>query len=423
MHEHLIPWLQGLGLTASVSRAIAVTAGVLAIALLACLANLAAKHLLLRSIRLLAARTETKWDDIFVERNVFGRLSHLAPALVIYWLTPLLFPSSPALIGATQRMVAIYMILVGLLAIDALLNAASDIYSTYDTSKHIPLRGFVQVVKVVLYCIGAVVVLAIVLDKTPLYLLSGLGALTAVLLIVFKDPILGFVGGIQLSANKMVAIGDWIEMPSHNADGDVIEVALTTVKVRNWDKTITTIPTYDLITSSFKNWRGMQESGGRRMKRSVNIDINTIRFCDEEMLARFSKIQFIREYIDRKRAEVVEYNEEHEVDDSSLVNGRRMTNVGTFRAYVVAYLRNHPSIHSELTFLVRQLAPGPGGLPIEIYVFINNTEWVGYEAVQSDIFDHILAVVPQFDLRVFQNPTGVDFRAGLQTPRRPARLT
>ncbi len=240
---------------------------------------------------------------------------------------------------------------------------------------------------------------------------------------MFKDPILGFVGGIQLSANKMVAIGDWIEMPSHNADGDVTEVALTTVKVRNWDKTITTIPTYDLITSSFKNWRGMQETGGRRMKRSVNIDINTIQLCDEEMLARFSKIQFIREYIDRMKAKVAEYNKEHKVDDSSLVNGQRMTNVGTFRAYVVAYLHNHPSINQELTFLVRQLAPGEGGLPIEIYVFINDTEWVGYEAVQADIFDHILAVVPQFDLRVFQNPTGVDFRAGLQTPRRPARLT
>lgn len=423
MHEHLIPWLQGLGLTEQVSRAIAVAAGVLAIALLAYLANLVAKQLLLRFVRLLAARTETKWDDIFVERNVFSRLSHLAPALVIYWLTPLDFPSYPTLIGVTQRLVAIYMIIVGLLAIDALLNAASDIYNTYDASKHIPLKGFVQVVKVVLYCIGAIVVLAIVLDKTPLYLLSGLGALTAVLLIVFKDPILGFVGGIQLSANKMVAIGDWIEMPSHNADGDVIEVALTTVKVRNWDKTITTIPTYDLITSSFKNWRGMQEAGGRRMKRSVNIDINTIRFCDEEMLGRFSKIQFIQEYIDRTRSEVAEYNEEHGVDDSSLVNGRRLTNVGTFRAYVVAYLRNHPSIHQELTFLVRQLAPGEGGLPIEIYVFINDTAWVGYEAVQADIFDHILAVVPQFDLRVFQNPTGVDFRAGLQAQRRPAQLT
>jgi miniconductance mechanosensitive channel len=244
-----------------------------------------------------------------------------------------------------------------------------------------------------------------------MYFLSGLGALTAVLLLVFKDTILGFVAGIQLSANKMVAVGDWIEMPKYGADGDVIDVALTTVKVQNFDKTITTIPAYALISDSFKNWRGMFQSGGRRIKRAVHIDMQTVMFCNEEMLARFAKIQYISEYIQRKKEELEKHNAKHQVDNSNLVNGRRMTNVGTFRAYVTEYLKNHPKIHRELTFLVRQLAPGESGLPIEIYVFTNDTEWAHYEAIQADIFDHILAVLPEFDLRVFQNPSGMDFHA------------
>jgi miniconductance mechanosensitive channel len=413
MHDQLIPWLRGLGLSNQVALWVSVAAGIVAIVLLAWVAHLIARKLLLRLVRYLVTRTETRWDDIFLERRVFSRLAHFAPALVVYELTPLVFEGHTGPINATEKLVAIYMIVAGLLVLGALLNVANDIYSSFETARRVPLKGFVQVVKVVLYCIGGIVVLAIVVNKTPLYLLSGLGALTAVLLIVFKDPILGFVAGIQLSANRMVAIGDWIEMPSHGADGDVIEVALTTVKVQNWDKTISTIPTYDLITNSFKNWRGMKESGGRRIKRAVHIDVNTVKLCDEGMLARFSRIQLIREYIARKRQEVEEHNRLHEVDDSNLVNGRRLTNVGTFRAYVVAYLRSHPRIRQDMTFLVRHLAPGEHGLPIEIYVFANDTVWANYEAIQADIFDHILAVVPQFDLQVFQSPTGGDFRRAL----------
>lgn len=415
VQDYLIPWLGRLGLRGDVGKAVAVAAGIAAIALLACVANLVAKRLILRLLKYLVARTETRWDDALVERNVLGRLSHLAPALVISWLTPLVFTSHPRLLSATEKLVAIYMIVVGVLVFSALLDVANDIYSQFETSKQIPIKGFMQVAKVVVVCVCIIVVIALVLDKSPLYLLSGLGALTAVLLIVFKDPILGFVAGIQLSANKMVAIGDWIEMPSHGADGDVVEVALTTVKVRNWDKTITTIPTYDLISRSFKNWRGMKESGGRRIARAIHIDMNSIRLCDEEMLARFGRVQLIQAYLERARAEVAAYNAEHGVDDASLVNGRRLTNVGTFRAYVVAYLRAHPRINQQMTFLVRQLAPGEHGLPIQIYVFTDTTVWAEYEAIQSDIFDHLLAVLPAFDLQVYQDPTGADFRAGLST--------
>jgi miniconductance mechanosensitive channel len=270
-------------------------------------------------------------------------------------------------------------------------------------SNRIPIKGFIQVFKIIIYFTAAIFIISILLNKTPIYLFSGLSALTAVLMFIFKDAILGFVAGIQLSANRMVATGDWISMPKYGADGDIVEIALTTVKVQNWDKTITTIPTYALITESFKNWRGMSESGGRRIKRAISIDMNTIGFCTEDMLRRFGKIQYISDYIEKKKIELQEINKIEQVDTSSLVNGRRMTNIGTFRAYVEAYL------NKEMTFLVRQLAPTEHGLPIEIYVFSKDQEWANYEAIQANIFDHILAVVPEFDLRVFQDPSGSDF--------------
>jgi miniconductance mechanosensitive channel len=253
-----------------------------------------------------------------------------------------------------------------------------------------------------------IVAISIVIDQSPLILLSGLGALTAVILLIFKDSILGLVAGIQLVANDMVRPGDWIEMPKYGADGDVIEITLNTVKVQNWDKTITTIPTYALISDSFKNWRGMQESGGRRIKRAVYVDVSSVRFCTPEMTAKFSRIKVLEEYIARKQAEMREYNEKHGIDDAVLVNGRRMTNLGTFRAYLVEYLKRHPKIHQDMTFLVRHLQPTELGLPIEIYVCSNDQEWSNYEGIQADIFDHIFASLPEFGLRPFQSPTGSD---------------
>jgi miniconductance mechanosensitive channel len=306
--------------------------------------------------------------------------------------------------------VMIYIIVIGMLVLDALLNAILEIYQNFEVSNEVPIKGFVQVFKIGVYFLGGILIIAIILDKSPLYLFSGLGALTAVLMLVFKDVILGFVAGIQLSANKMIANGDWIEMPQYGADGDVLEVALTTVKVQNWDKTITTIPTYALISGSFKNWRGMSESGGRRIKRAVNLDMSTVKFCTDEMLKRISSIQYISAYLDRKMKEIAEDNSAKKFDESSPANGRRLTNIGTFRAYVIEYLKHHPMISQEMTFLVRQLAPTEHGLPLEIYIFCKDKVWANYEAIQSDIFDHVLAVIPEFDLKVFQNPTGNDFK-------------
>jgi miniconductance mechanosensitive channel len=410
MIDLIIEWLISRDVPAGTARALTLGTGVLLVGFLAWLANLVTKGIILRAVKYLVARTSSSWDDTFVERNVFGRLSHLAPAIVIYLTLPLVIGAYPTATAVAVKLTQIYMIAVGLLAINGLLSAADDIYKTFDASKQIPLTSFIQVTKVALWCIGGIVVVAIVVDKTPLYLLSGLGALTAVLMIVFKDPILGFVAGVQLSANQMVAIGDWVEMPSHKADGNVIEVALTTVKVRNWDKTITTLPTYDLISRPFKNWKGMSETGGRRIRRNLYVDQNTVRFMDEEALARASSIQLLQGYLEAKQAEVATHNEEQQVDPCSLVNGRRLTNVGTFRAYIEAYLRAHPRIRKDLTLLVRQRDPGPHGLPIQLYAFTDTTAWAEYEGIQSDIFDHVLAVLPEFGLRVFQDPTGMDWR-------------
>jgi miniconductance mechanosensitive channel len=378
---------------------------------LAALAALIGKHVILRVVRSMARRTTTHWDDALVEAKFFSRLSQLFPAVVIHVLAPVAFQDYPRLVGSVKTAAFVYMAVVGMATFAALVNAARTVYRTYEISKRVPINPFLQVLQIAVWSLGVIAILALLLGKSPLVLFSGLGAFTAVLMLIFKDPILGFVAGLQIISNNMVRRGDWISMPKFNADGDVLEVSLTTVKVQNWDKTISTIPTYALISDSFKNWRGMDESGGRRIKRAVRIDMTSIKFCDQEMLDRFKRIRFIQDYVETKIAELAEFNRQIEVDEVSLVNGRHMTNVGTFRAYLEAYLRNLPQINLKMTFLVRQLAPDENGLAIEIYVFSADQAWARYEAIQADIFDHILAVIPLFDLRVFQAPTGADLRA------------
>jgi len=399
---------QGLATTAAdyISRG-------LILVLILCLSFLAyfiAKHFILKGIATVISKTETNWDDVILKKKVFNRIAHLAPAIVIYKFISVPFIGYDWLISVINGAALIYMIIMVMLAVDALLNAFLAIYNTYEVSNRIPIKGFIQVFKIIIYFTSAIFIISILLNKTPIFLFSSLGALTAVLMFIFKDSILGFVAGIQLSANRMVAYGDWIEMPKYGADGEIIDIALTTVKVQNWDKTITTIPTYALISESFKNWRGMSEADGRRIKRSISIDMSTIKFCDDEMLDRFSKIQYISEYIKSKKIELQERNQRKGVDTSSMVNGVRMTNIGTFRAYIKALIQHNPMVNKEMTCLTRQLAPTEHGLPIEIYVFSKDKVWANYENIQADIFDHILAVVGEFDLRVFQDPSGGDFR-------------
>ena len=410
MLELLQNWLLGLGLGETLTFYTARGIAVLAVLVLSFIANFVAKRYILSALTFIISRSKSKWDDAVLRQKALNRMAHLAPALIIYLLTPTALEGFDSAISFIRNGFLIYLIIIMMLVLDSLLNTVEDIYQNFRASKEIPIKGFIQVLKILLYFLATIFVISILLDKTPIYLLSGIGALAAVMMLVFRDSILGFVAGIQLAANRMVSVGDWIEMPKYGADGDVLEVALTTVKVQNWDKTITTIPTYALIGESFKNWRGMDESGGRRIKRSVHIDMSSIRFCDEEMLRRYGKIQYISGYIEEKKHELEQFNQATNVDNASLANGRRMTNVGTFRAYIVAYLRNHPMINMDMTFLVRQLAPGQFGLPIEIYVFSKDQAWANYEAIQADIFDHILAVVPEFDLSVYQSPAGSDLR-------------
>ncbi len=403
-------WFSTLGLSPSITELVLRGGALAAVVVLSFIANIIAKRFVLLGVTYLVGRTETKIDDIFLERKVFTKLSHFAPAIVIYLLTPVALDGFETFSGIIVHGSMIYMVVIGLLVIDSFLNAVLDIYRTFEVSKELPIKSFVQILKIVIYFFSLIFIISIILDKSPVYLISGLGALTAVLLLIFKDSILGFVAGIQLISNKMIAHGDWVEIPKYGADGDVLEITLATVKVQNFDKTITTVPTYALISDSFKNWRGMEQSDGRRIKRSVFIDISTIRLCTEEMIERFSKIDVIKGYIESKLNAITEYNRAHSIDDSVLVNGRRLTNVGTFRAYLEAYLKGHPMINRNMTLLVRQLAPTEYGLPIEIYVFTTDKNWVRYESIQADIFDHILAVIPMFDLSIFQSPSGTDFK-------------
>jgi len=387
-----------------------VRSGLILLVLLGCwIAHQIAQGPLMRTFERFSRFTNQQWDNVLVDNHFFRRLLYFIPLIIFYVSIPPILEGTAAY-PLSLILVNILLLIAGMLTIDALLNSILVIYENSSISKEISITPFLQVVKLLLYFVTVILIISILVQKTPLYILSGLGALTAVLMFVFKDILMGFVGGIQLIANKMVAPGDWIEMPKYGADGDVLEITLTTVKVKNFDNTITTIPTYALINESFKNWRNMNLSGGRRIKRFVYIDLGSIKFCSSEMLDRFKQIQLISKTIQDRQQEILEYNKLHNVDESTLVNGRRLTNIGVFRSYVEAYLRNHPMIHQEMTFIVRQLSPGEKGLPIEIYVFCKDTNWTAYESVQADIFDHIMAVVPEFDLNVFQEPSGTDFQ-------------
>ena len=305
----------------------------------------------------------------------------------------------------------IWMLVYTILAVFAFLDIVLDWCFRKQVAVQFPLKGIVQSLKIIAAIAGVIFIVSVLIGQSPVILISGLGAMTAVLMLIFKDPILGLVAGIQLSANNMLSIGDWLEMPKYNADGAVIDIGLTTVKVRNWDNTVTTIPTYALISDSFKNWRAMSESGGRRIKRAIHIDVNSIKFITESQMQRLTKSRLLSQYILDKSREVEDYNQSRSEDLSSALNGRRLTNIGTFRAYLEVYLRNHPHIHRNMTLLVRQMAPGSTGVPIEIYAFTTTVVWAEYERIQSDLFDHIFAVVGEFDLRVFQEPSGYDMAA------------
>ncbi|HER63580.1 MAG TPA: mechanosensitive ion channel [Desulfobacteraceae bacterium] len=410
MNNFILDFFLQMGLQEQTAGILCYATVATAIILLAVLSTWIVRNILLRSIVHFIQHNNYQWDDALLHHRFFTRLSWFVPVVILYLTQDLLLPAEIAAAIFIRRLLLCAFVIVSVQLIISLLRSVDEIYRTMQKGTGTPIRGYIDAAKIVTYALGAIFILSILTNRSPWGLLSILGGLTAVTMLVFKDTILGFVASIQLSGTDMVRIGDWIEMPSHGADGDVIDVSIHCVRVQNWDKTITTIPTYALTSNAFRNWRGMSESGGRRIKRAINIDMNSIRFVTDDELAELGRIKLITDYVDRKQKEIEQYNRENELDTSVLINGRRQTNIGIFRAYVASYLRHHPKINQEMTFLVRHLKPAEYGLPIEIYVFSSDKVWAHYEAIQANIFDHLLAALPVFNLRVFQAPSGYDFR-------------
>lgn len=367
------------------------------------------KKVLLNQVHKIAEKTKTKWDDMLVKEHFFKKLSTLIPITIVLYSVSSILERYQEIIPITSSIIEVFLAIAIVRLIISFLNAAHKVIETIDKYKDKPIQSYVQLSKIVIYIFFGIVIFSLLTGKTPMFFLTAMGAMSAILLLIFKDTILGFIGSIQLATNDMVRIGDWITMEKSGADGTVIEINLATIKVRNFDLTITTIPTYSMISDSFKNWRGMEESQGRRIKRAINLKISSIKFCDEELIKELKNISLIKPYIEEKQLELSKYNEERKLDNTLKPNGRILTNVGIFRKYVELYLLKNDNLNTDLTCMVRQLPPNEKGLPIEVYAFSEHKEWVVYEGIMADIFDHLLAVVSSFDLEVFQSPTGSDF--------------
>ena len=397
---------ESIGLAESSANVIAIIISILLLLVVSWLAYILAWKLMRKIVIPIVQKSKTSFDDLLVNHRFFKRLAYFVPALLLYYLLDdAMGISNDDIPVLVFKLIDVWVVVISILIFGSVLSTVRDYYQRYEISKERPIDSFIQVLMIISYIVGTLIVIGIFVNKDISTLLFSLGTMSAVLMLIFRDPILGFVGGLQLTFNEMVRIGDWVSVPKFNADGVVLEITLTVVKVQNWDKTISMIPTYALVTNSFQNWRGMEESGGRRIKRSINIDMDSVKFCTPEMLDAFRKIQILKHYLDKKENEVEEYNKKNGIDPSVFINGRRQTNLGVFRAYLKAYLKHREDINPSMTFLVRHLQPTEKGLPVEVYVFTKTTAWAEYEDIQADIFDHILAAIPQFGLKVYQYPS------------------
>ena len=383
------------------------------------LANWLVKALLVRGIHRALGATPLSRHIDENGQSIVSRLSNIVPALILSGGVVLIPELPKALVTVVQNVCGAFIVLTIALAIGGLLKVLNALYQQRPDAHLKPIKGYLQLLQIGIYAIATILIIATLIDRSPLILLSGLGAMAAVLMLIFQDTLLSLVASVQISSNDIIRVGDWVEMPALNADGDVIDIALHTVKVQNWDKTITSIPTKRFISDSFKNWRGMQESGGRRIKRSLYLDQQSVHFLSTEERQRLYRFNLLGEYLTNKRKEIDDWNAQLAEAGQEPVNTRRVTNLGTFRAYVENYLRRHPGIHQGMTLMVRQLAPSAEGLPLEIYCFTNTVAWTSYEGIQADIFDHLLAILPEFGLRVFQNPGGADLREWREALDRP----
>tara|TARA_B110000483_G_C18174724_1_gene534623 strand:+ start:422 stop:1696 length:1275 start_codon:yes stop_codon:yes gene_type:complete len=383
---------------------------ILVLFILSYLLHLSGNKVFMKMVIRFTQKTKSNIDDVFLKNKVFYKITLLFPAFGIYLFNELILGNSVFLQPYILEGANIYTIVVVASILSAVFKSSEEVLSTTRTFKDKPLTSYRQLLDILNYGIAFILILSILIDKSPMYLLSALGAATAILLLVFKDSILGFTASIQLASNDMVRVGDWVTVSSYGADGDVLEINLNTVKVQNFDKTITTVPTYAFISNSFKNWRGMEESPGRRIKRAVNIKIDSIQFADSNLINRLEKVEILNYSLVDKVSEIDSYNEEKKVNSTAPINGRRQTNIGLFRTYLEVYLKNNKNINGELTCMVRQLEATQNGVPLEVYCFCSDKSWVNYEGIMADIFDHVYAAAPYFNLEIFQSPSGKDFR-------------
>lgn len=400
--------LIGSGVSAEVATYLRLMILLLCLILIAGIAFWVTKRIIINYIYRIIRKSPITWDDVLADHQVFNNVAHLVPALFVREFAQSIFLDFDYLLPVVIRLTDVYLLVVGMTIILSLLKVAEYGLSKSNAFKDKPLTSYAQLVRLILYIASGILILSVLLGKSPVYFLSAFGAMTAILLLVFKDTILGLVASVQMSSNDMVRIGDWVEVPKFNADGDVIAMNLNTVKVQNFDKTITTIPTYYFITDSFKNWRGMVESGGRRIKRAVYLNSQTISFVDPSTRERYKKYTLLTDYVSERQQQIESFNASNNIDTSELINGRRMTNVGVFRKYLELYLKSHPQIRQDLTIMVRQLSIEDRGIPLEIYCFTKTTAWLEYEDIQADIFDHLLAGASYFGLEIFQQPSGAD---------------
>ncbi|MDG1733986.1 MAG: mechanosensitive ion channel [Thalassotalea sp.] len=414
MSELIQSWLIEYGLSADLIPLVSAAIGLTILLSICWISYYLAKYIVLNVVHKVVTRSSNQLDDLMITHNVFGRIAWLVPIILLLAFIPVFISDNPKITDTLTIFAKIALALQVARSVSSLLNVTNSAFQESSKERYLPLNATVQLLKLAIYMVATILAISILIDRSPIYLLSGLGALTAVLLLVFQDTIKGLVASIQISANKMVAPGDWISMPQYGADGDVVEIALNTVKIRNFDNTLTTVPTYALISESFKNWRGMSNSGGRRIKRSLSIDLASIHFCDNELISKLKEVELLQDYLSTKNTEIEQYNTGKGLtNNTSNPNCRRLTNIGTFRAYIGAYLEHHPNVHNNMTCMVRQLAPTDIGVPLELYFFSSDTNWVNYEGIQADIFDHLFSIAPLFELRIFQTPSGYDWQKSL----------
>jgi miniconductance mechanosensitive channel len=409
MNHWMSDWLLSLGLPLEIIPTVALGLDVCILVFVALLADVIAKRLVLRGVEKAVKKSSSTLDDIFFDKKVFDALAHLAPAIVIELGAPFVFEDYPSFTNGISKFIQLYTIVIVVWVVSSFLDALLELSHRNPYLKDKPMLSYIQLGKLISYCLAGVMMFSILFSKSPAVVLSAFGAAGAVLIFVFKDTILGLVASIQISVNDTLRVGDWVSMEKFNADGDVIKITLNTIEVQNWDKTISTIPAYAFVSDSFKNWRGMSESGGRRIKRSVHISLSSVKFCNQEMLNQFKKFQLLEDYISSRSDEVSKYNEDQKVDKTFPLNGRHLTNIGIFRVYAERYLQANTNIRKDMTCMVRQQAPSEVGIPLEVYCFTNTIEWIPYENIQSDIFDHLIATASLFELEVFQSPSGADF--------------